>query len=154
MKYELTEDQDFINQCLTLPALWRLGKDDGMSEVNPRLYFAPMGNRVVYVKAGDYGLLIGIPVNHISLDVHVALLPEARGKAVEICKGAMQWVFQNSRRISRLTASIPDYNKLAIRLARHSGMEFIGINRKSFLKNGVLYDQHMFGIGKEDVCHQ
>ncbi len=148
IRYEITRDEAFIHRCLTDPALWRLGKDDALAGVNPRLFFAPMDQGVIYVKAGEYGLLIGIPVNHVCLDVHVALLPEARGKAVEICKGAMQWVFENSQKIVRMTASIPDYNKLSIRLAKQVGMEFIGINRKSFLKDGVLYDQHFYGISK------
>lgn len=153
IEYGITRDESFIHRCLTDPALWRMGKDDALAGVNPRLFFAPMDG-VLYVKAGEYGLLVGMPVNHVSVDVHVALLPSARGKAVEICKGAVQWVFNNSQSVLRMTASIPECNKLAIRLAGTVGMEFIGINRKSFLKDGVLYDQHFFGISKEDVCHQ
>ena len=52
-----------------------------------------------------------------------------------------------------MNASIPEYNKLAIRLAGKVGMELIGINKRSFMKNGVLYDQQLFGISKEDICH-
>ncbi len=48
----------------------------------------------------------------------------------------------------------PEFNKLAIRLANKVGMEFIGIQRKSFMKRGTLYDQHFFSLNKEDVCQQ
>jgi hypothetical protein len=154
MKYEITHDEAFIHRCLTDPVLWRLGKDDALAGVNPRLFFAPVDGSVLYVKAGEYGLLIGRPVNCISLDVHIALLQEAKGKAVDICKGAINWVFENSQKPLRITASIPEYNKLAIRLAQKVGMEFIGVNRKSFLREGVLYDQHLFGISEEDVCRK
>lgn len=152
MKYEITNDETFIHRCLTDPMLWRMGKDDSLAGVNNRLFFAPMNSGIVYVRVDDYGLLVGVPANHVSLDVHVALLPDARGKAVEICKGAMQWVFQNSQKIMRMTASIPDYNRLAIRLAKQVGMEYIGVNKKSFMREGVLYDQHLYGISKEDIC--
>lgn len=151
--YEQTQDECFINHCLTHPAVWRVGTDDVLSNVNPKLFFTQIDG-VLYIKAGEYGILIGRPVNYISFEVHVALLPEARGKAVDICKGAMQWLFSKSTRPLRLIASIPEYNKLAIRLARKVGMEFIGINKLSFQKDGKLFDQHLFGISKGDICQQ
>lgn len=151
--YEQTEDENFINHCLTHPAAWRMGSDDSLSGANPRLFFAQIDG-ILYIKAGEYGLLILKPMNYISFDVHVALLPEARGKAVDICNGAMQWVFEHSARSLRLTASIPEYNKLAIRLAYKIGMEFIGINKLSFQKDGKLFDQHLFGISKGDICQE
>lgn len=151
--YEQTEDEDFINHCITHPAAWNSGTDDALHGVNPRLFFARIDG-ILYVKCGDYGLLLGRPVNYISFDVHVALLPKARGKAVDICKGAMQWLFRQSERPLRLTTSIPEYNKLAIRLAHEVGMEFIGINKLSFQKNGKLFDQHLFGISKGELCHK
>lgn len=145
--YEWTTDNEFITKCLTHPSLWRLGTDDAMIGVNPNIFFPPIDG-ITYVKAGNYGLLIGVPVNHITLDVHVALLPEAKGKAVDISKSAIKWIFDNSDKVLRLIASIPQYNHLAIKLAEKVGMELIGTNSKSFMKNGVLYDQLLFGISK------
>jgi RimJ/RimL family protein N-acetyltransferase len=87
------------------------------------------------------------------LDVHVALLPSAKGKAAELCSGAINWVFNNTQYL-RLIASIPEHNNLALKLARSVGMQFVGINSKSFMKNGCLLDQHIFGISKGDLCHQ
>lgn len=147
MKYELTKDINFITQCLADPAVWRLGSDDAMSGISPKLFF-PRLDGVVYIKAGDYGLLFGVPTNHVTLDAHVALLPSARGAAVDICRGAISWAFDNLNHLRRITSSIPEYNKLAVRLAGRVGMEFIGTNRKSFSRNGVLYDQLLFGISK------
>ncbi|MBP9870283.1 MAG: GNAT family N-acetyltransferase [Nitrosomonas sp.] len=152
IEYEQTEDIDFITRCLTDPCVWRMGSDDGMAGINPGLFFVRLENKI-YLKTGLHGLLIGIPVNSIMLDVHVALLPSAKGKAAELCSGAINWVFNNTQYL-RLIASIPEHNNLALKLARSVGMQFVGINSKSFMKNGCLLDQHIFGISKGDLCHQ
>lgn len=148
MRFEITRDQEFIKYCLTHPYVWRNTIDDALIGVDPELFFPPM-NGVVYVKAGDFGLLIGKPVNYITYDVHIALMPQARGMAKDICKNAIQWIFGNTERQLRLMASIPSFNVKTIKLAGDVGMEFIGINKKSFMVNGVLFDQHLFGISKE-----
>lgn len=148
MKYEITKDSEFVKYCLTHPAVWRHIQDDAAKDIDPKLYFPPMSG-VIYIKAGEYGLLIGRPVNYITYDIHVALLPSARGRAIEICRGAMSWFFGLSEKPIRLTATIPCNKNNIIRLAQNIGMEFIGINKRSFMHNGVLYDQHLYGISKE-----
>lgn len=148
MRYELTDDAGYVTRCLTEPAVWRMSSDDAFSRINPKLLFIKKNNDL-WLKT-PHGVLIGKPVNSITYDCHIALLPEACGIAVDICKGAIQWIFRNTKCL-RLIASVPEYNKLAIRLARESGMEFMGINKKSFLKEGRLFDQQLFGISKEDL---
>ena len=151
--FELTDDSEFVTRCLTSPAVWRMGSDDSAIGINPGLFFARKNNSDIWLKAGEYGVFIGRPINCISLDVHVALLPSARGGAVDISKDAIKWIFKNTQYM-HMTASIPEYNRLAIKLAGKSGMEFIGMNKGSFMKNGKLHNQYLFGIQKEDVCHQ
>jgi len=146
--FEITKDAEYIKYCLTHPAVWRHIQDDAAKDIDPRLFFPPM-NGVIYVKAGEYGLLIAKPLNHINYDVHIALLPSARGKAVEVCRGAIKWFFESSDKPIRLTATIPSYRHRIIKLAESIGMEFIGVNKKSFLLNGALYDQHLYGLSKE-----
>lgn len=150
--YQPTEDIEFITRCVTDPAVWRMGSDDGVKHIKPEYLFVKTEGKF-WLRAGDLGLFIGEPRNVICYEVHIALLPEAKGNAVEISKGAIEWMFSHTW-CQRLTASIPEFNKLAIRLANKLGMEFIGINKKSFLKNGALFDQHLYGISKEDLCRQ
>jgi RimJ/RimL family protein N-acetyltransferase len=149
MNFEITNDLEFIKKCLTDKYVWESSRDDGFSNVDPDLFFPSLIHGIVYLKAGEFGLLIGIPVNCITYDVHIALLPEARGMAKIICEEAIDWIFNATDKPIRLIASIPEFNKYAIKLATDTGMEFIGINKMSFLKNGKLFDQHMFGISKE-----
>lgn len=148
MIYEFTDDTIFVTKCLTTPSVWRMGSDDSIVNIKPKLFFAKKRDHDIWLKT-ERGVFIINPRNDLTCSVHIALLPEARGMAAEICKGAINYFFKNTKFIS-LDASIPEYNHLAIRLARNIGMEFIGINEKSFQKNGALYAQHLFVFKKGD----
>jgi len=148
MHFEITKDAEYVKYCLTHPAVWGHIHDDAAKHIDPKLFFPPMAG-VVYVKAGEYGLLIGKPLNYLNYDVHIALLPCARGRSIEICRSAVNWFLGLSDKPVRLTASIPSNKSMVIRLAQNIGMEFIGINKRSYMKDGVLYDQHLYGISKE-----
>lgn len=153
MIYERTDDMNFVTDCLTEPSVWRLGSDDKFNLVDPDLFFVDQKINFLWLKCGEHGLLIGEPRNTVTIEAHIALLPSARGSAVEICSGAIRWLFDNTS-YSCVTASVPDFNKLAIRLAGKVGMGFVGVQKGSFMKHGKLYDQHMYSINKGDVCHQ
>jgi RimJ/RimL family protein N-acetyltransferase len=64
---------------------------------------------------------------------------------------SIAWMFENTPCV-KIVAGIPAYNHFALRLAKSSGMSLEGVNRKSFLKDGVLHDQIYFGINKEGPC--
>ena len=149
--YEPTKDIEFITKCVTDPVVWRASTDDGMIGVNPDMFFVPTDGKL-WLRAGDFGLFMGEPRNAITYEVHTMLLPEARGKAVDIAKGALHWVFYNTPCLKIIT-HVPSFNVLARRLSERCGMKFIGNNESSFLKDGVLYDQFIYGISKEDLCH-
>ena len=148
MNFEITHDIDYIRECLTNEYVWENSMDDSFKDVSKDLFFPKMDG-ITYVKAGDFGLLMAMPINFITHDIHIALLPNARGMAKTICQEAIEWVFENNKeRPLRLTASIPEFNKHAIKLARDVGMEFIGVNKMSFLKNGKLFNQLLFGLSR------
>lgn len=147
--YERTYDSSYITKCVTNAFIWNASCDD--SPVDRELFFPPINDSIIWLKAGDYGVFMGEKKNHISYEVHTMLLPSARGKAISIAKGALAWVFNNTNCL-RVTTTVPSYNATAIRLSKRSGMKYIGNNEKSFMKDGVLYDQLLFGISKEDVC--
>ena len=147
MKIELTDDVDFIVKCVTSPKSWRMGTDDAFRGMEPSLIRSVEKGAALWVKT-PYGALIGLPTNFVTYDCHIALLPGAEGKAVEVCKAAIDFVFCCTPAM-RLNASIPSYNLLARRLAEKCGFKLIGINDKSFLREGILHDQHFYGISKQ-----
>lgn len=150
MKYEFTTDANFITWCMTLPEVWRMGTDDSAIGVDRRMFYVnPEGN--FWLQCDKYGLLMCEPIPHDAFKLHVAFAANAKGKAVEIFKGAFEWLFTNTD-VTNLVAEIPSYNKLAIKLAEKSGMLGVGMSYKTFKKADVLYDQYLFKISKGDVC--
>lgn len=151
MKLERTCDRKFITECVTNEHVWNASRDDSLIE--KEFFFPPINDSIIWLRAGDCGVFMGQKMNHVTYDVHTILLPRARGKAVSIAKDAIRWIFDNTECL-RVTTSVPSYNRLAERLAIKSGMTRFGTNYKSFQKDGVLFDQLLFGISKEDLCQQ
>ncbi len=146
MKIEFTDDGGFVAHCLTSPKVWRMGTDDAFKGINPSQVLNLSRGENVWIKT-IHGVFIGIPTNFVTYDCHIALLPSAEGRASAICKEVIAFAFDNTR-AQRLNTSIPSFNLLARKLAEKCGFELIGINKKSFLLNGVLHDQHFYGISK------
>lgn len=90
------------------------------------------------------GLFIGFPRSDIVLDVHVAMHPEHYSETDHCYELAIKWVEQNTD-YKKLTGQTPSFNRLAIKCNERNGFKVEGINRKSFLRNGRLYDQIYFG---------
>lgn len=97
-------------------------------------------------------LFILIPYNFVTYEVHTCVLPQYRGKeATRATKVGAKWMFTETP-CQKINTFIPITNTQAYALARSAGMKIEGVNKKSFLKDGVLYDQIMMGLCKEDVC--
>ena len=146
MKIEFTDDEAFVRHCLTSPKAWRMGIDDRFQNVDPNKLVRIEKRDDLWVKT-PVGVFIGRPMNCVTYDCHIALLQSAEGRAVTVGRQVMEFVFTKTT-VERLNASIPSYNLLARRLAEKCGFKLIGINEKSFLRNGVLHNQHFYGISK------
>jgi len=101
--------------------------------------------------AEDTGLFLFFPWNYTTYELHVTVLPQFRGRhSVEAGTLAGKWMFLNTC-CRKIVTMIPKPNYKAKALALAVGMVQEGINRKSYQKDGALYDQYLFGICKEDV---
>jgi RimJ/RimL family protein N-acetyltransferase len=140
-----TADEVFITECITHPTVWNASSDDGCGD--PGLFFLKMNDGIIWIRAEDYGVFMLHAHNHILYECHTMLLPKAHGKAVEIAKQALAWAFENTQ-AERVITNVPDFNVLALRMARKVGFKEYGLNVKSFKKNGILRDQHLLGINK------
>jgi hypothetical protein len=80
-------------------------------------------------------------------EVHTCLLPETENK-LECAKALIKWVFENTT-CRKLISWAPEGNQRAYDFAIKAGLVDEGVCKKSFIKNGVLLDQHLMGIGKE-----
>jgi RimJ/RimL family protein N-acetyltransferase len=104
------------------------------------------------------GCFIFVQEGVASWEVHTALLPHAvfpRGRSLAAARGVIQWIFSN-RECQRIITRVPASNPLALRFALHSGLIEWGINPRSWLKGGKLWDQTYLGISNSEVtsCQQ
>lgn len=151
MRIERTTDEEYIKSCLTHKSIWpHVHEDDAC---NAEDYEPPINDGIYWLKAIDkypVGVFLLHPHTSVCFEIHTCLLPEIWGRSQEFTALVIVWIFENTP-CNRLITNIPAYNKLAIRLAQRSGMTQFGINEKSYLKNGILQDQIMFGINKGNI---
>ena len=154
MTFQRTTDYATIRAIITHPTQYRHCGDDFSPKIEDfRVNEDP---RIWYVLALDscedaVALFTFLPQNPICFEVHACVLPESWGASDWILSGALRWMFENSE-ARRVVASIPAYNRLAIKLASRAGMSIFGCNPSSVLKGGRLCDQILTGISKESLC--
>ncbi len=108
--------------------------------------------RVIYDVVADktirfLGLWCFMPTSPIRWNVHTCLLPCAWGRTVEATKAMLAYVWENFP-VERIVTEVPTYNRLALRLAKAVGMEYIGTDRQAIRKGGKLHDQILLGLSK------
>lgn len=135
-------EQDLIKKIMSHPKNVRAIQSDFYQDAD-----WPIHDSIIYL--GMFideiiGLFIGFPKSQIVLDVHVAMDPN-HYCCTDICyQEAIKWVKENTE-FKKLTGQTPVFNRLAIKCNERNGFEREGINKKSFLRNGKLYDQIYFG---------
>ena len=143
MEVSPTKDVDFIVKCVLCN--WDVASDDNCGD--PDFYFPPMYDGITWYRVDDFGVYCLEKKADKLYECHTVLLPMARGKAVNITKEALTWAWGNLP-VERIITAVPEFNKLALRLALKCGFVQYGINEKSFHKRGVLYDQILLELFK------
>ncbi len=149
-----TFDAELIKSIITDDDIYPLCSDDASPPASD--YTPPDPNVVLFLLVVHEGVIRGmfilVPKNGVTLEVHTCIKKSFRGKgAVLAATQMLKWVFSNTK-ARKVVTSIPSYNKPARAFAKMAGMTDEGINRQSFMKGGVLYNQWFMGITKEEVC--
>ena len=143
-----TADRDFIAALSFDPLIWPFISDDGCEqklEVVDRL----LGFESLILKAEDeapLGLWIAFGRNFVTCELHFCVVPSRFGGKAYVTNEVCRWIFSNTR-FKKIVTEIPRFNERAIRHIRKAGFIHEGVNRVSFLKDGVLHDQIVFGMG-------
>lgn len=98
------------------------------------------------------GLLVGlwfaVPWNAIMYQAHICMSSAYRGKAtVEATEDAIRWMFQGTK-CRKVIALVPDYHIRMKMTMKALGFEREGKLRNSFLKDGKLVDEVIYGLCK------
>ena len=139
-------DIDAISEILNHPRVYGWVSDD----YSPKPYNPVIHDSLIYLMdESKMGIILLAPVNGICCSAHIALRPEVWGSGVDFVKESIRWIVINTRYMKAI-CSIPEYNRLAIRLVRKCGFTQEGTIKRSFLKGFKLYDQFIFGITKRE----
>jgi RimJ/RimL family protein N-acetyltransferase len=107
----------------------------------------------IIVDGESIGHYLLVPHSEEMYEVHLSSLDKRyRRFASDISKAALQYVFNSMVKLRKLISTIPVHNRLAIKLANAVGMQKEGIIKNSFLLDGKMEDQELYGISKEDIC--
>ena len=150
LTFERSEDWDLIRSVITHPKIWPHVSDDSTP---PWEEWQPViADSVWYVVVRDGEEVLGVFTmvrhNAICWEVHTCLLPSAWGRTLEAARQMAEWAFANMECL-RIITNVPAYNRLALRFAERAGMTQFGVNEKSYLKDGKLWDQFCLGLSKE-----
>lgn len=139
-------DLDRVNSLMKDDRVWPHVSCD---RCDKETYSAPEDG--IYLGAYDdevnAGFFLVQPVNSVTLEIHTVIDPLFWGRSIEFAKQVILWIFENTETLKIITL-VPENNKKAARLAERSGMLLEGVVTKSYLKDGVLLDQFLYGIGK------
>ena len=146
MKFERTTDLELVRNILTHPKIYPLVGDDFAP---PREQFVPNPDSRIWYVTAPGGLFTFLPESEVCWQGHVAFLPDYWGNPSHAAGMAiLRWLWANTP-CRRVIANIPTFNRLAIRYSnRVMGMKVFGVNEKSFLKYGHLWDQILLGISR------
>ena len=107
---------------------------------------------VVIVNGKEIGHFLLVPHSLEMYEIHTAPFDlEYKGKVAIIGKMALEWGFKNMPRLQKLISYVPKHNRLASILARKVGMKLEGIIKESFLFDGKMEDQELYGITRGEV---
>lgn len=154
MKIERTTDIDFIWSVISHPQIKPVlfENDDEMAvPEHERIYYlAPYEDAFVdpgAVEKVRVGVVAFIPLNQVTWNPHIAILPQHRGKGTEAMKLGLEWMFHNTP-CQKITAFPPVTNGAMVRVFEKCGMKQEGYSPRSYLQHGQLVDRFMFGMEK------
>lgn len=137
-----TNDKALIMSVLSAPGICEhiCEGDASLDEVPEAQYLAGWADDECV------GVVMMCPISSRLFDVHIHCLPEHRKlHAFDFGMSAINWIWQNTN-CQKMVAQIPFCNENVLKFALLVGFKVEGINRKSWLKNGVLNDSWYVGL--------
>ncbi len=150
-----TSDVGVIRSIFTNPKVFRAMAEDATGPVED---FTPLViDAIWYILAFDGDELLGcyalVPENSACWGIHLGLLPLAswvKGRTLAATLAVFDWIWRETP-CMRITAKIPEFNTLTLRLAEKARMMKYGTNAHSFPKDGRLWDEILMGLSRPGV---
>lgn len=147
-----TKDSKFIKSFMTSDEVWSNFSDDMSEKLN---YEPDLSTRSLWLKVMINNDLAGLALmenyNLTTLKLHPYLLKDYRVYSRELIKELLALFLKTPAFVNKLVVEIPTHRKIVYNLAKKIGFVDEGINRESFLKDGVFLDQWNLGLTKKEV---
>ncbi len=153
IKLERCYDVERIKSVFTHPDIWATIAEDNQIVDDFRVDFDSELYMAVYADTQLIGFYAFAVKSGAELDIHAQILPEHRKKhALASGKAILEWFYRDApTRFVKLTAQVPFKYPNVKDFCLAVGMSIEGINRKSYRKNGEIFDQWHLGIMREEV---
>lgn len=156
MKLERTHDMEVVSAILAHPSIAPHIHDDGVPDFKPVDHEGFHWMLVTLDDGTVGGVFLVHATNSFCYEMHTCLLPLMWGsKAREAANLLGDWLFHETA-CEKVITKVPAYNRLALRFAKGGGLIEEGNNRASFKRNGIMHDQIILGITKQEwkPCQQ
>ena len=147
-----TFDAEAIKSVMLRPDMIAAIAEDGYIASD----FEPNPGSDCWLEARDGSDIIGVfsvyVRNSCTLEIHVNILPEHRGRCGVIAgRKALKWLADNAELYHKVIAYIPAIHANIKRYAECLGFIEEGVNRASYRKNGDIHDQWLMGITFDEI---
>ena len=153
MIIERTRDIDIINSIMFDDDIFDTVSEDGATKERQRFDVYNEYWLKVLVNNEVVGLYNLHHTNQSTLEAHVHILKRFRGDhSVNSILKAYEWLVENcGSEVVKFTSSIPVIYPNVLRFCLSNGFTHEGVNRKSYLKNGIVHDVDMVGITMKEI---
>ena len=145
-------DYPLIHSVVRDPEMWDRVSEDGQS---PEDFVMEKDNGIRFFGAFADGEFVGQFMVHAenktTLQVHVQIIQEHRAKHAK--SAAVEFIrhFAYQEPYHKLNTLIPIIYPQVLAYTKCCGFTAEGVNRKSYLKNGHIIDQHILGITRDEA---
>lgn len=147
-----TKECELIRDFMLQDEVWKNFSDD-MGDKNE--YEPDLSSKSVWLKVVIDDMVAGMVLidnyNLTTLKLHPYLLKKYRKHSRQLIKKILSIFLTTPDFINKLVVEIPFHRKIVYNLAKNMGFVDEGINRESFLKGGVYYDQWNLGLTKSEI---
>jgi len=152
LKLVQTTDMAVVKSIISDSDIWEQASQDGVSIDT----YTPSNNSMcAWLLCSLGGDIIGlIYVHHdtnCALLAHPYLLKKHVTKGREMMKLLFKWFDTLPSTVCKLNVSIPSSRRIAYNFAKKVGFKDEGINRASIIKDGVVCDQYLLGLTREEI---
>ncbi len=152
IRVEITDNERLIHAIHTDPRIWATITEDSCVSIDkykPRMLAAV--HILAYYEYNVMGVMSFFHKSKTVAEGHIAIIPEYRKYAIDAGKEALE-LFWKETEYQKINLSIAKIYRNVKLYAMKLGFKVEGINRLSYLKNGVLHDQTYLGLLRNERC--